>query len=765
MLFFCAMLMVPCATDGASIYRTQCQSCHGAMGEGTKRYKKSLSGDLAVPQLARLIRETMPEGKPNTLSETDAKAVAAFVHGTFYSTAARERNRPPRIELARLTVPQYRQSLADLLGSFRFGPKQEPAEGLKGEYFKNRGFGNGDRVLERVDAGVNLPLGVESPVPGKIEPHEFSMRWTGSVVAPETGDYEFIIRTEHATRLWVNDVQTPIIDAWVKSGSDTEYKGSVRLLAGRAHALRLEYSKAKQGVNDSKKTDKPPPPVRSSIALLWRRPDMPPRLVPPHVLRVSSAAPVFVSSVAFPPDDGSLGWERGSAISKAWDQAATDGALEATAAIMNKIDEFSKSKPADANRSDKLKAFCSLLATRAFRRPISPEIQALYIDRNFARSPDPETGTRRAVLAILKSPRFLYPELEGQTDNHAIAAHLALTLWDGLPDQALNDLAAAGKLKQPDILERETRRMIADARARTKMARFFQHWLRTDHASDLGKDATRFPGFTRDHLASLRESLEWQLDRFWSSESTDYRSLFEGHNVPLDGKLATFYGATRPADAPLADLPLPNQSRAGVITHPYVLAVHAYGSETSPIHRGVFMARNLLGVGLKPPPEAVAPLAPDLHPSLTTRQRVALQTKPAACISCHSLINPLGFTLEGFDAIGRVRTLDNGKQVDTSGAYLDRTGTNHSFKDPLQLAKFLRESPEAHDAFAEQVFHHLAGQPVRAYGADRPKALRERFAADDYSVKKLCAAIALATLTTEAPRMAGTAPAPSGSAR
>ena len=94
MLFFCAMLMVPCATDGASIYRTQCQSCHGAMGEGTKRYKKSLSGDLAVPQLARLIRETMPEGKPNTLSETDAKAVAAFVHGTFYSTTARERNQP-----------------------------------------------------------------------------------------------------------------------------------------------------------------------------------------------------------------------------------------------------------------------------------------------------------------------------------------------------------------------------------------------------------------------------------------------------------------------------------------------------------------------------------------------------------------------------------------------------------------------------------------------------------------------------------------------
>lgn len=765
MLLFCAMLLVPCATDGAAIYRTQCQSCHGAQGEGSKRYKQPLAGDLAVPQLARLIRETMPEGKPNSLSETEARAVAEHIHGAFYSTIARERNQPPRIELARLTVPQYRQSLADLLGSFRVGPKQDPTEGLKGEYFKNRGFGNGNRVLERIDKGVNLPLGIASPVPGQIEPHEFSMRWSGSVVAPETGDYEFIVRTEHATRLWVNDQQTPIIDAWVKSGSEREYKGTVRLLAGRAHPLRLEYSKAKQGVNDSKKTDKPPPPVPSSIALLWRRPDMPPRLVPPHVLRVSGAAPVFVSSVAFPPDDGSLGWERGSAISKAWDQAATDGALEAAAFIMNGIDEYSKSKPADANRIEKLKVFCATLATRAFRRPISPETQALYIDRNFAKSPDPETGTRRAVLAILKSPRFLYPELEGQTDHHAIAAHLALTLWDGLPDQVLTDLAAGGKLKQPDILERETRRMIADARARTKMARFFQHWLRTDHASDLAKDPTRFPGFTRDHLGSLRESLEWQVDRFWSSEATDYRDLFQGHNVPLDGKLAPFYGVTLPADAPITDLPFPNQGRAGMLTHPYVLAVHAYGTETSPIHRGVFMARNLLGVALKPPPEAVAPLAPDLHPSLTTRQRVVLQTKPTACVSCHGLINPLGFTLEGFDAIGRVRKLDNSKPVDTSGAYLDRKGVNHRFADALELAKFLRESPEAHDAFAEQVFHHMVGQPVRAYGAERPKSLAHSFVAGDYSVKKLCAAIALATLASGVQRVADSGPPTSGPAR
>lgn len=746
MLTLLAFLLAAPEPDGASLFKAQCQSCHGARGEGTRRYRKALEGDLAIPQLARLIRETMPEGKPGTLSQGQALAIARHIHGSFYFLAARERTRPPRVELARLTIPQYRQSLADLIGSFRPGPRLGDIEGLKGEYFKNRRFNNNDRVLERTDEGVGLALGRASPVPGKIEPHEFSIRWTGSVVAPETGEYEFIVRTEHAARLWVNDAETPVIDAWVKSGNDTEYKGVVRLLAGRAHPLRLEYTKAKQGVNDANKMKEPPPSAPSSIHLLWRRPEMPPRAVPAWALRVSGAAPVFASSAAFPPDDASLGWERGSSISKAWDQAATDGALEAAAHVMSRIDEFSKSRASDADRGQKLKAFCALFASRAFRRPLSPEARALYIDRPFTGAPEPEAGARRSLISILKSPRFLYPELEGPADNHTAAAHLALTLWDGLPDQALSDLAASGAIRKPDVLERETRRMLADPRARAKAMRFFRHWLRTDHATDLAKDSARFPGFTRDHLASLRESLEWKLDRFWKSDDTDCRRLFEGDGVPLDGKIARFFGSNLPADSPMRDIQLSGQGRAGLLTHPFVLAVHAYGAETSPIHRGVFVARNLLGVALKPPPEAVAPVAPDLHPSLSTRERVALQTKPTACVACHGLINPLGFTLESFDAIGRHRAEDRGKPVNTSGAYLDKAGATHAFANAGELARFIRESPEARDAFVEQVFHHLTGQPVRAYGADMPRVLGAGFSSGGHSLKKLWGQVAIATI-------------------
>ena len=109
------------ADDGAAIYKNQCARCHGANGEGAKKYKKALAGDLSVAQLAKLVRDTMPEDNPGTLSESESLAVAGHMHAGFYSAVARDRGKLARIDLARLTVKQYRSALADLVGSFR-GP-------------------------------------------------------------------------------------------------------------------------------------------------------------------------------------------------------------------------------------------------------------------------------------------------------------------------------------------------------------------------------------------------------------------------------------------------------------------------------------------------------------------------------------------------------------------------------------------------------------------------------------------------------------------
>src|SRR5262249_51873376 len=177
--------------------------------------------------------------------------------------------------------------------------------------------------------------------------------------------------------------------------------------------------------------------------------------------------------------------------------------------------------------------------------------------------------------------------------------------------------------------------------------------------------------------------------------------------------------------------------RAGVLSHPYLMARFAHGGESSPIHRGVFLARGVLGLALRPPPEAVTPLPPDLHPSLTTRERVTLQTRATTCMTCHGIINPLGFSMEHFDAVGRYRERDNGKVIDATGFYQARNGKTVRVQGVRELATFLAQSPETHAAFVEQLFHHLVQQPVQAYGPSTLDQLRRSFVENKFNIRKL----------------------------
>lgn len=721
---------------GEQIYRARCASCHGDMGEGSKKFKRPLAGDKTVPQLAQLIAKTMPEDNPGTCVGPDAEKVAAYVHYAFYSRAARERNKPPRVELARLTVRQYRNAVADLVATFRPTPKSDGKPGLRGEYFAARGFRGDKRVMDRTDPEVRFDFGTGTPGPDKFEPHEFSIRWEGSVLAPETGEYEFVVRTEHALRLWVNDPKRPLIDAWVKSGTDTEFRGSVFLAAGRAYPLRLEWTKSQQGVNEANKA-KELAKRPASVALLWKLPRRTPEVIPGRNLLVAKSPEGYVPATAFPPDDRSLGWERGTAVSKAWDQAATDGALDAAGYVTAKLDELAGTKAGAADRPQKLRDFARRFAERAFRRPLTDEEKRLYVDHQFEAAGDPDTAVKRVVLLALKSPRFLYREAVGANDEYAVASRLSFGLWDSLPDDELLRAAAAGRLSTRAEVTKQAERMLADPRAKAKLRDFLHTWLKVDQPPDVAKDPKRFPGFGPEVVNDLRTSLDLFLDDVVWSDGSDFRRLLRDDGVYLNGRLAKFYGPDLPGDAPFRKVKLDAGERAGVLTHPYLLAAFAYTGSTSPIHRGVFVARGVLGIGLRPPPEAFTPLAEDLHPTLTTRERVLLQTKPAACQSCHGVVNPLGFTLEKFDAVGRFRTQDNGRPVDASGQYQTRDGKVVQFKGVRDLADFLAASEEVHAAFAEQLFHHLVQQPVRAYGPNTLADLRQAFARHEFSVRKL----------------------------
>jgi hypothetical protein len=478
---------------------------------------------------------------------------------------------------------------------------------------------------------------------------------------------------------------------------------------------------------------------KTTIALEWKAPYRAAEPIPQRHLLPIDVPTTFALSIALPPDDRSAGYERGNAVSKEWVQAVTDGAIETSGYTSARLAELSGVKADAPNRKALLQEYCVKFTERAFRRPLTPEQKRLYVDRQFELAKDPDAAVKRVVLLVLQSPRFLYrepPALKGAGDAFDVAARISFGLWDSLPDEELTKAAATGRLKTREDVVREAQRLLADRRAKTKLHGFFLQWLKVDQVAELPKDAKRFPDFNAPVVSDLRTSLELFLD-----ETSDYRQLLRADHLYLNGRLAKLYGGNLPADALFQKMSFKTGGRSGVLTHPYLMANLSYTATSSPIHRGVFLARNVLGVTLRQPPDAFTPLPAELHPKLNTRERITLQTSPKDCKSCHGIINPLGFTLENFDAIGRFRTQENGKPIDATGTFVTRTGENVKFADAHDLAKFLASSEEAHEAFVARLFHYLVRQPILAYGPDKLTELRRFFAANDFDVRRLAVEI------------------------
>lgn len=721
---------------GLAIYRDTCAGCHGANGEGNiEEYPHPLQGNRTVEKLARLIQKTMPADDPGTLSAEQADEVADYIHQAFCATGPEGDG--PRIELARLTVDQYRNAIADLVGSFREPVEPCSEQGLKTEYFKGRRQRSGDRVFERIEPRVEHDFGIGTPAGGEFDPYRFSIRWSGSLIAPETGEYEFIVHSNQPAQLYLNNSQAPFIDGSVRSGDTTEYRGTIFLLAGRRYPLRLDFSKAKQGVDDDKGKKPKDPPAPAFVRLAWKPPGQAEQVISARYLRTKSAPESCISATAFPPDDRSMGYERATSISKEWDQAATNAAIDTVLDVMARIEKLAGVGQDDADRAKKLQDFAARFAERAFRRPLDSEVRNAYVDRHFADAPDADTALKRSLLFILKSPRFLYREPGTSSDPYDTAARLAFAIWDSIPDAALLQAAAENRVTTREQVREQAQRMLEDDRARAKIRGFFFRWLRLDPAPELAKNTELYRGFDDALVSDLRTSLEIFLDEIVWSDASDYRQLLLAETVPLNGRLGDFYGVGLPDDGRFHDVRLNLADPAGLLSHPYVVANFAYDAASSPIHRGVFLARGVLGRTLRPPPEAAAPLAPDLHPSLSTRERVALQTSPESCMSCHGMINSLGFALENYDAVGRFRAQEKGKAIDAAGFYQTLDGTLAKFQGARSLAAYLAGSDEAHKSFVAQLFHYLIRQPIRAYGAGRQADFCSAFSAAGFSIREL----------------------------
>lgn len=723
---------------GLKVYKNQCASCHGDDGQGVRdKYAEPLVGDRSLVSLTRYIAKQMPDDKPGSCVGKDAEQVAQYIYDAFYSLDAQVRRNPTRIELARLTVGQYRNTIADLIGSFTGLEKAPEKEehGLKAEYFNDgRGFNKDKRVLERTEQRVEIRFAGKDKPNDKIDKEEYAIRWSGSVCAPETGDYDFIMQTANGARLWVNDRDKPLIDGWVRSGDEQKRQATIRLLAGRTYFLKLEVGKEKKE-------------TLVALALRWKAPHRAEETIPERLLSPASGSQWLVLQTPFPPDDNSLGYERGASISKAWDEATTQAAFEVAGYIAARMQRFTGARADAEDAKKKIGEFARRFAERAFRRPLNLEQVRFFVDQHLEGEVAPETALKKIVLLVLKSPRFLFPGLGADTqDAYTIAARLSYALWDSLPDAKLLDAAKAGRLTKREGIAQEVERMMQDPRTRTKQRAFYHRWLKTDELRGLAKEAGKFPGFDESFVGDLRTSLDLFLDEVtWKDPASDFRRLLQGDTVILNGRLAKFYGAQLPEDAPFTSVSLAGQPHAGVLTHPLLMAGFAYSATTSPIHRGVFVSRNLLGRRLRSPPDSIVPASPEADPSLTTRQRIGKQTKPASCMSCHDMINPLGFTMEGFDTVGRFRQDEKGKAIDTSGGYRQADGEMVPFKDARDLGAFLIRSPEAQSAFVERLFKDTIKQPILAYGPEEKERLRRFFVEHGFSIRSLLAEMTISS--------------------
>jgi hypothetical protein len=560
---------------------------------------------------------------------------------------------------------------------------------------------------------------------------EFQIRCWGSLLAPETGMYEFTVKSENGVRLSVKG-RDPILDAWVSTGPEVrEEKRSVFLLGGRPYRLVLELIKFK---------DK-----SASVELWWKPPHgvlerIPVSRLMPHEVRAH-----FVPESALPADDRSDGYERGTSLSKEWDQATTAIALEVAEHIESDLDALAGTKIGAPDRTEKFREFALRFAEAAFRRPLDETQRANLIDTSFAKAASPGLAVKRVVLRALKSPYFLYPEsstLAG-ADAFTTAASLALTLWDSLPDAALWKAAVEGKLSTPEQVRNQAQRMILDPRARAKMDQFLDVWLETERTETATKDSQVFPEFDDALKADLRTSLKLFLDEVIWGERSDYRELLLAPHLWINDRLARHYGAPAEGGSSFRKMVLPQGERAGVLTHPYLLSGLAYSRTSSPIHRGVFLCRTILGVALKNPSIAASFEDAKFDPSLTMREKVTSLTKNGACAGCHALINPLGFTLENFDTLGRWQTVDNHKPVDPVVQYAAEEGGILEFRSPRDVAQHAITSPFAQDAFVRHLFHHLVKQPPAAFGTATLPALRKSFQESGFHIRNLMTEIAL----------------------
>ena len=401
-------------------------------------------------------------------------------------------------------------------------------------------------------------------------------------------------------------------------------------------------------------------------------------------------------------------------------------------------------QPKDANEETPCATkILSRLARRAYRRSASNDdvetLLAFYRQGRAAGSFD--DGIRAALERTLVSPDFLFrieadpagvpPGQAYRISDVELASRLSFALWSSIPDDTLLDLAISGKLREPAVLEQQVERLLADPRARTSLVQnFFAEWLQIRNVRLLNPESTKFPWFDDNLRAAFVKEIELFLDA-QLKEDHSVVSLLTSNETFVNEQLARHYGIPDVYGSHFRRVTLTDENRFGLLGKASVLAVTSYTTRTSPTIRGKWLLENILAAPMPAPP----PNIPALEASnkdgkpLSVREMLEKHRANPACASCHARMDPLGFSLENFDAIGQWRTTDAGKAINASGVLLD--GTQVTGPAALQHA-LVTQKQQFVRAVTEKLLTYSLGRGLEYYDAPAVRGIVRDAAADDY---------------------------------
>lgn len=390
------------------------------------------------------------------------------------------------------------------------------------------------------------------------------------------------------------------------------------------------------------------------------------------------------------------------------------------------------------------------LMRRAYRRPIDDtDLEAPLDLYRAARDADGfDAGIEMGLAAVLVSPEFLFrvertpkglAAAEAyQLNDLELASRLSFFLWSSIPDDELLDVAVRGELRDPVVLEQQVRRMLVDRRSRNLVTNFGAQWLHLRNLDGITPDMRVFPDFDDNLRQAFRQETEMLFDSVMR-EDRSVLDLLRADYTFVNERLAKHYGiphiyGTRFRKVALEDVT--SGIRGGLLRHGSILLVTSYATRTSPVIRGKWVLDNVLGVPPPPPPQNVPELeeAPTSGRTLSMRERLAGHRANAACASCHRLMDPVGFALENYDAVGRWRTSEGGVQIDASGTLFDGTEVD----GVVGLEEALLARPELFiTTVTEKLLTFATGRGVEYYDGPAVRRIVRDAKALDYSFSSL----------------------------